>query len=735
MRSPYFVLFAALSWPLAAQAPVAPVAHAARAAAPPVIDGRLTDPAWQDATPVTGFIQRELHEGAPITERTEVRIITDGEALYVAAWLYDSDGGGIVPGERVRDGDITKSDYFGILLDTYHDRQNGFVFTTTPAGIEYDAQVVNEGEGGGIQLPGQTRVTAGSLGGFNLNWDANWTVATSVDSAGWYAEFRIPFTTLRYGGGASQTWGLNLVRSIRRKNEEAFWSFMPRQYSLQKVSHAGTLEGVQVPTRRVATITPYALAGTERNFIVDPEAKQRSAVGGEIKYGVTSSLTLDLTYNTDFAQVEVDEQRTNLTRFPLFFPEKRPFFLENAGIFSAGTPQAVDLFFTRRIGIDSAGQPIPIVGGGRITGRAGAFTVGALQLFTEQRAGVQEGMSYSVVRVGRELATRSRVGLIAVQRMATENTADWNRVLGVDGRVGIRDAWTIDWWGAASSVPGPGGDEAAYSARVGYQTQHWDNGARFIQVGSGFDPQVGFLNRRGGYRYYEIGGMWKQRFPSMPWLKEWIPHINYRGYYALDGFWQEGRLHIDVTELNLANGGRIGPEVNVEHQGLSQPFAIASSVTLPVGSYDFTSLGFDLASNPSAPLSLDLRADVGRFYNGTRRGGTVTLTGRRASSLTVSLRVEYNDVRLVQGDFIRSLVATRFAYFFTPRIMLQTLVQYSNQANLWAANTRFSWLSSGGNGLFIVYNEGRAADGFFQLNQPQARTLIVKYSRQFGGRS
>src|SRR5882762_10150079 len=201
-----------------------PLARARAVTTAPVIDGRLTDPAWQEATPVTSFIQRELHEGQPITERTEVRIITDGQALYVGAWLYDTDAAGIVAGEKVRDGDITKSDYFGILLDTYHDRQNGFVFTTTPAGIEYDAQVVSEGEGGGIQLPGQTRASAGSLGGFNLNWDGTWTVATSRDSAGWYAEFRIPFTTLRYGPGELQTWGLNLVRSIRRKNEESFWS-------------------------------------------------------------------------------------------------------------------------------------------------------------------------------------------------------------------------------------------------------------------------------------------------------------------------------------------------------------------------------------------------------------------------------------------------------------------------------------------------------------------------------
>jgi len=714
---------------LAGQSP--PRATARTVSTPPVIDGRLNDPVWQEATPITGFIQRELHEGDKVTERTEVRIIMDGEALYVGAWLYDSDPNGIVPGEKVRDGDITKADYFGVLLDTYHDRQNGFVFTTTPAAIEYDAQVVNEGEGGGLQLPGQTRAVAGSLGGFNLNWDGTWTVATSADSAGWYAEFRIPFTTLRYGAGDQQTWGLNLVRSIRRKNEESFWSFVPRQFSLMKVSHEGTLEGVRVPTRRVLTATPYSLAGVERNYLLDADFKSRSDVGGEIKYGVTPSLTLDLTYNTDFAQVEVDEQRTNLTRFPLFFPEKRPFFLENAGIFSAGTPQAVDLFFTRRIGIDTAGQPVPIVGGGRLTGRVGDFTVGALQIFTENST-TQEAMAYSVARVQRELSGRSRIGLIGVQRMGTSQTTDWNRVVGVDGRVGIHDAWTIDWWEARSATPRSDHDAEAFSARLGYETGSWSNLARIIQVGRDFDPEVGFLNRGGGYRFFETTIMWKERLPNSSWLKDWHPHVGYRGYYGLDGYRQEDRIHLDITEWYTSSGANLGPEVNVEHQGLQQPFAIASNVTLPVGSYDYTSMGFDGATNPSAPFSAILRAVIGGFFNGTRRGGSLTLGARRGSSLTTSLLVEYNDVRLKQGNFTRLLIAPRVAYFFTPRIMFQTLVQYSNQVRAWTANARFSWLGTAGTGLFVVFNEGQEADGFFRWDRPQARSLIVKYTRQFG---
>ncbi|MFY7950425.1 MAG: DUF5916 domain-containing protein [Gemmatimonas sp.] len=344
----------------------------------PEIDGKLTEGVWQRGAAVTEFVQRELNEGVPASERTEVRFASDGKNLYIGARLYDREPSLIIPGEKIRDVTLANSDYVAFIFDTYHDHQNGFVFGTTPAGIEYDGQVIREGEGGGANVPGQNRMQGGAMGGFNVNWDASWTVATSIDSLGWTAEFRIPFSTIRYqSANGEQTWGLNVSRMIRRKNEELYWAFIPRQFNLYRLSLAGNLAQLQPPVRRIQTVTPYVLTSSQQRWTGNLQSTTTpTEVGGEIKYGVTPALTLDLTVNTDFAQVEVDDQRVNLTRFPIFFPEKRPFFLENAGVFSAGTPQAVDLFFTRRIGISDNGTPQPILGGGRLSGRVGSTTVG-----------------------------------------------------------------------------------------------------------------------------------------------------------------------------------------------------------------------------------------------------------------------------------------------------------------------------------------------------------------------
>jgi hypothetical protein len=713
----------------------APAARTALVTSPPTVDGRLDEAVWREAQPVTAFLQREPREGTPATERTEVRFLTDRDALYVGAWLYDQQATAIVPGEKLRDVTLSNSDYFAVILDTYLDRQNGFVFATTPAGVEYDGQVVKEGEGGGVFQQGQTRAQAGSMGGFNLNWDASWVVATSVDSLGWYAEFRIPFSTLRYGRGDVQTWGLNVARSIRRKNEESFWAPIPRQFNLYRLSRAGILEGIRVPSRRIATITPYALGSARRDYLTAPStgAETGAELGADAKIGLTPSLTLDLSYNTDFAQVEVDEQRTNLTRFPLFFPEKRPFFLENAGVFSAGTPQAADLFFSRRIGIDDSGRQVPIIGGGRLTGRIGGLTVGALQIFTDdQEDGAQPANSYSVARVTRELPGRSRLGALFVQRLAVDSTADHNRTYALDGRVGLGEAWTFDWWGALTETPALTGRDQAFSLRLGHQTSRWNNSIRFVQVGEDFNPEVGFLSRS-GYRFYEGAAFRTIPVRGSKLLRYYTPHINYRGYYGFDGAMQSEQVHLDFGEVELQNGGRFGPEVNLMGEGLLDPFEIAAGVVIPAGQYRWVNNAWDFSTNPSAPVSLAGRVELGGFYDGTRYGGNATLTVRQGASLTTSLLMEYNDVNLDEGDFVRSLVGFRLGYFFTPRVFVQSLVQYSNQARVFSANVRFAWLNTAGTGLFVVFNDAEEATGALSWTRPQSRSFVVKFTRQFGG--
>ncbi|HEX9893454.1 MAG TPA: DUF5916 domain-containing protein [Gemmatimonadales bacterium] len=705
-----------------------PVAASGRAEIPPKVDGRLDDAVWGRAAPLGGFTQRDPREGHPVTERTEVRILSDGEAIYVAAWLYDRDQSGIVPGERLRDAELSNSDYFGIILDTYLDRQNGFIFSTTPSGIEYDGQVVKEGEGGGVFQSGQSRAQSGSMGGFNLNWDGSWTVATSIDSAGWYAEFRIPFSTLRYGAGASQRWGLNLVRGIRRRNEEAFWAPIPRQFNLMRLSLAGTLEGLQVPSRRAATVTPYLLGAARRDFSQRETEWPREA-GADAKLGLTPSLTLDLTYNTDFAQVEVDEQRTNLTRFPLFFPEKRPFFLENAGIFATGTPQAADLFFSRRVGIGAEGQPVPLLGGGRLTGKVAGLTVGVLQIFTDDLDSVT-GNSYSVARVTREIGGRSRVGALLVQRVSTGDGDDYNRTYALDGRLGLGTAWTVDWWGAATETPGRDGRETAWSVRIGQQTGQWTNSVRVLQVGEDFNPEVGFLPRS-GYRFFEGSILRTVRTPGISWMRQWIPHFTYRGYYGFDGAHQSSYYHID-PEFDFQRGGRLGPELNIQGETLTEPFEIAEGVVLGPGRYTWAFNGWDFSTNPSAPVSFLMRLDLGGFYTGSRYGGSATVTFRPGASFTSSLLAEHNDVHLDQGDFTRSLLGLRLGYFFTPRIFLQSLLQYNNQARIWTANARFGWLNTAGTGLFVVFNEAQEAEGLTSWVRPQLRSFTVKFTRQFG---
>lgn len=702
-----------------------PVARAARAAAAPVIDGRLDEVVWGAAPVITGFVQFEPREGEPATERTEVRIVFDGEALYIGAWLYDSEPAGIVEGEAIRDAELRNSDAFSVILDTYLDRQNGFVFATNPAGIEHDGQVSKEGVGGEVRRRGQ-RAQAGSGGGYNVNWDGSWTVATSRDDRGWYAEFRIPFTTLRYGRGREQRWGLNFSRQIRRKNEVAFWARVPRNFDFYRLSFAGTLEGLELPTQRMASVTPYVLGSARRDYVAGSSFESSVELGGDVKVGLTPSLVLDLTYNTDFAQVEVDEQQINLTRFNLFFPEKRPFFLENAGTFSVGTPQAVELFFSRRVGIGPGGRPVPIVGGGRLTGKLAGVTIGALHIVTDDLEEVQPENAYTVARVSRELGNRSRIGAVYVSRVGRQGAGDVNRTYGLDGRLGMGTSVTVDAYAARTETPGLHGHDGAYSVRAAYETRTWEAALRTIEVGEDFNPEAGFLERS-GYRMYEARLMRRVRVPQLWWLRELRPHASWQAYYDFSGFQESGRVHVD-SHVEFANGAFFSPAVNFTREGLKEPFEIAPGVVVAAGTYDNVEAAWRYNTNQGAPLSVDGTIDFGGFLSGTRRGTSATITARRGASLSASLRLSYDHLELAEGTFDVKLVGLRLGYFFTPRIFFQSLIQYSDRHDAWSSNLRFGWLTTAGTGLFIVYNEAR---GTGDVRGPLSRALFLKFTRQF----
>ncbi len=726
--------------------PLPVIATAAEVTEAPAVDGRLDEAAWQQAQVMTGFTQREPLDGQPASERTEVRVVFDAEALYVGVWAFDSQPENITYGERIRDFEVTESDAIVFVLDTYNDDQNGFIFGTTPTGIEYDGQVANEGRGGGRFGGGgfnsRQRFQSGSGGGFNKNWDGSWTVATTTDGQGWYAEFRIPFNTLRYGNDA-EAWGFNVSRRIRRLNEESFWTPVPREFNLYRLNYAGDLEGLRPPFQRLATMTPYVLGSTARDYTSTTETGfgQEGNVGGDVKFQVTQGLTLDVTYNTDFAQVEVDDQQLNLTRFRLNFPEKRPFFLENAGFFNVGGGGA-DLFFSRAIGIAN-GQPVPIKGGARLSGRTAGLNVGLLHIETDGAEGLQDPQGYSVARVARELPNRSRIGGLFINKGGLEGDplGNFNRTYALDGALGIGEAITFSGFASRTHGRVAGANEYAWDLATGWTSRDLEINASVREIGEGFNPEVGFLPRR-GFRYYQAFVMYKIR-PS--WLREVRPHVMYNTFHSRKngvdhGFQESGFLHID-THWEWPSGAQINTGMNLVTEGLYQPFQIrGTDVVVPEGTYRGWETNLVFNTNAAARLSLSSSVNIGSFLSGSRWGGDGSVTFRPNASFSTSARINYFNIDLPEGEFETVLLGLNLGYFFTPRIYVQSLIQRSSQIDAWSANLRFGWLNTAGTGLFIVYNNVQGFDfneglnpngGHFVESGPLARSFIVKFTRQF----
>jgi hypothetical protein len=721
-----------------------PATRLASEASPPTLDGRVTDEAWIAVEPFTGFTQQDPVEGAPATERTEVRVLFDRANVYIGIICFDSEPDKIIVNQSRRDGDISETDSVIVVFDTFNDTQNAFVFGTNPLGIEYDGQVAGEGQASGIssRQSGTQGSQRGGINAFNPNWDGDWRVRASITERGWETEIAIPLKTLRYAPGDSRTWGFNVKRNIRRKNEQVFLSAIPRGSDVFRVSMAAKLTGLDLPQRRDVKLTPYVLGSANKDYSVTTDQLDRKGdVGLDVKWGVRPNLTADFTVNTDFAQVEADEEQVNLTRFDLFFPEKRPFFLENASMFQFGAPQTIDLFFSRRIGL-AGGLPIDILGGARLSGKVGNYNVGVLNMQTDDAVNTQTGATitqannFGVFRIQREIG-RSNVGAIFVNRQGTGSLApgnDYNRAYGLDTAWQVTQNGKLFAFLARTDTPtARGGSD--YSGRLFYNFTNnlVQVSGGYSQVGERFNPEVGFLPRR-GYRSPEGRVFLTYQPKRWQWIRRLSPHVSQSAHYGFDGDLQTSRGHYHWFEIQPSQGGRFGHFVERQQDRPLVPFTIFNSggrrVTIAPGLYTWWSSNFEYIHNPSAPVSGSLRFRHGDFYNGTSYGPEVEISTRLGSRFVGSIGWNRQNIDLPAGSFHTDLLPVKLSYAFTTLASIQALVQYNNQSSLLTSNIRLALLNRSGTGLFLVYNDRRDTT-LFNPYETLGRSFIVKYTRLF----
>ena len=693
----------------------------------PIIDGNvINDKIWNSIFPITSMTQVTPNFGEPSSEKTEIRLAYTDRNLYVSVVGFDSDPSKIVVSDSKRDADLNDEDSFLFILDTYNDFQNGFLFGTNSDGMQYDAQIDNEGIG---NFNPNSRQKGGTLGGTNVNWDASWEVKTIKGDFGWSAEFSIPLSSLRFLPGENKTWGLNFQRNISKNSETSFWASLPLGFDIKRVSISGKLKGLDLKSPKNLKIIPYTIGNAsyqkldnQTDVSVDLDA------GFDIKYSLTPGLTLDLTYNTDFAQVEVDEQQVNLDRFNLFFPEKRAFFLENAGQFSVGSPGEVDLFFSRRIGIGDEGQVVPIKGGGRISGKIGQTNVGILNMVTDEISdqNIYEN-NFSVARVNHDFNnSRSSLGVVYVGKNEMgDSNKHYNNVYAIDGKLGLGKKADITGFFSKSDSPGIDSSDHSFKLIANYNWDGWRINAGYTEVGEGFNPEVGFL-MRSAFKKPEFIVFKQIRLKDFGPLLEVRPHIAHRSYFDFQDRLVSSWTHID-NHWVWPSGFEIHTGVNITSEGVFDAFKI-SDVEIPSGEYYHNELQLYIKSNPNTALSFTSRTVVGGYYGGDRFLFSNNIKYRIGNKFNSTLNLDYTKLNLENGDINALITGLRLSYSFSPKMYLQSLIQYNNVTNVTSVNTRFGMLQTANSGLFIVINFIKDSDWFDYINN---RSISVKYSYQF----
>ena len=710
------------------------------------LDGQLDEAVYREVPPLTDFIQQKPDEGAPATERTEAWVLFDSEKIYVSARVWDpAPPSDWVANEMRRDtSQLRENDVFWAIFDTFLDRRNGIAFYTNPLGALGDFAFTNEGSPNG-------------------DWNPVWDVRTGRFVGGWTVEMEIPFKSLRYRQGSEQVWGVQLHRRIRRKNEWVFINPVPisaGRGAVFRSSNFATLVGLEVPEGgNRFEIKPYAIAGVTTDASASPPTRNAwDGTGGvDAKYGLTQNLTADLTYNTDFAQVEVDEQQVNLTRFGLFFPEKREFFLEGRGIFdfargggssrraSALRPESGDssssyrggqaptLFYSRRIGLQG-GTIVPIVGGGRVTGKAGAFDIGALNMQTNDAAVSASGQTnFTVMRVKRDILRRSSVGGLFTNRSVSVVGNGSSQTYGTDGTFSFYENVSLIAFLARTQTPGLDTKDLSYQGKFAYTGDRYGVEAEHLVVEDHFLPEVGFVRRDNFRRSYGTG-----RFSPRPRGIASIRQFRFEGSFDYIETADTGYVETRQTQLGWStefeNSDQVGLSVADNYELLMEPFEPAPGVVFPIGGYGFRDVELLYAPGTHRRFSGYIRARMGEYFNGSIRSLGV---GRARLELTERFSVEptlsINWIDTPQGAFQTNLVVSRLTYTFTPRMFFGGLVQYNSSTDSISNNLRLRWEYSPGSELFVVYTEEREMDPLRpdRYSGPQNRGFVVKVNRLF----
>lgn len=700
------------------------------------LDGRLDESIYQQLKPLTDFTQQIPEEGELGSERTEAWVFFDDDNIYIGARNHES----VPPSEWVANEmrrdviQLRQNDSFSVMLDTFFDRRNGAAFLVTPIGGFSDFAISNEGQ----------RV--------NSDWNVVWDSRTARYDGGWTVEMRIPFKSLRFRPGRDQTWGIQLRRIIRRRNEASYLTPLPISAArgnsviagLWRISEAATLTDLQVPGQSLnAEVKPYGIGRMTTDRTVTPEVGKdfNQDLGFDVKYGITSNLTADFTYNTDFAQVEVDEQQVNLTRFSLFFPEKREFFLEGRGNFDFalgargsagdGTVSAPTMFFSRRIGLQQ-GKVVPILAGSRITGKVGAFDVGALNIQTDagDLSGV-ESTNFTVLRLKRDVLRRSTVGAIFTNRSVSLTGSGTNQLYGADAALAFGDDVNLLGYLAKSQTTGLNSHDLSYMGRFGYTGDRYGLQAGYLVVEDNFNPEVGFL-RRDDFDQATGSARFSPRPQSISWIRRFNLNASTDWLWSKRGGELETRQHRAQFATELENSDQISFSVSNEFEQLYYTFPISQDVDLRAGNYDFTSFRTSYSFGQQRPVSGTLSLRTGEFWSGNNTSlgfnrGRIEMTPQLSFEPSYSV----NWVTMPEGDFTTHLGRVRFTYTFTPRMYLSGLGQYNSSLNTFSTNLRFRWEWSPGSEVFLVYTEDLSTDPFVpnRMTELRNRGLVIKINR------